>query len=144
MSTMFWIWIAAAVVFLIVELITPSLIFVCFVAGAACAGLYGQFAPESYYVQIAIFLVVSLTLLPFTRKLASKITKPSPQISNVDRMIGQVATVTKKIDPDLGGQVRYEGEIWAAEAGELIEEQTKVRILLVTGTRVRVEKLETQ
>ena len=57
MSTMFWIWIAAAVVFLIIELITPTLIFVCFVAGAACAGLYGQFAPESYYVQIAIFLV---------------------------------------------------------------------------------------
>jgi membrane protein implicated in regulation of membrane protease activity len=140
MSTMFWIWMAAAVVFLIIELVTPTLIFVCFVAGAVCAGIYGEVSPESYYVQMAIFLVVSLALLPFTRKLANKITRPAPQASNVDRMIGQIAHVTKAIDPDLGGRIKYEGETWAAEASEKIEEQAKVRILAVTGTRVRVEK----
>lgn len=142
MSTMFWIWIAAAVVFLIIELVTPTLIFICFVIGAVCAGLYGQFAPDSLYVQVAIFLVVSLVLLPFTRRLASRITKPAPQISNVDRMIGQVALVTQAIDPDLGGKVRYEGEIWTAEAGEAIAEQSKVRIVSLSGTRVRVEPID--
>ena len=49
----------------------------------------------------------------------------------------------KEIDPDLGGHVRYEGEVWAAEAGEKIAEQTKVRIVAVAGTRVKVEKANT-
>ncbi|UCC43614.1 MAG: NfeD family protein [Candidatus Zixiibacteriota bacterium] len=142
MSTMFWIWMAAAVVFLIIELVTPTLIFVCFVVGAACAGIYGQFSPEGYTGQVAIFLVVSLILLPFTRKLAAKITKPVPQASNVDRMIGQTALVIRAIDPDEGGQIRYEGEVWAAQADRRIEEQTKVIITAVTGTRVKVERQE--
>ena len=140
MSTMFWIWMAAAVVFLIIELVTPTLIFVCFVAGAVCAGIYGEFYPESYYIQMAFFLVVSLVLLPFTRRLANKITRPAPQLSNVDRMIGQIALVTKAIEPDAAGRVKYEGEIWTAEAGERIDEHARVRIVSVAGTRVRVEK----
>ncbi|HUV29545.1 MAG TPA: NfeD family protein [Acidobacteriota bacterium] len=142
MSTMFWIWITAALVFLIVELVTPTLIFVSFVAGALCAGIYAEIFPGSYYVQVAIFLVISLALLPLTRRLASKITKPSPQASNVDRMIGGTAIVTKTVEPDGGGLVRYEGEIWAAEAEVRIEERSRVRIVSVAGTRVRVEKQE--
>ncbi len=132
---------AAALVFLIIELVTPTLIVICFVAGGIVAGIYGQFYPESYYTQIALFLIVSLILLPFTRKLASKITRPAPQDSNVDRMIGGIALVTKEIDPDLGGQVRYEGEVWMAEASERIEEDAKVRIVSIAGTRVRVERV---
>ena len=142
MEPMFWIWMVAAVVFLIIELATPTLIFVCFVAGAVTAGVYAQVGPpESYYWQIGIFVVISIGLLPFTRKMAKKITKPSPELSNVDRMIGQVALVTEAIDPDLGGKVQFEGEVWVAKADEAIEENIKVRIVQVSGTRVVVEKL---
>ena len=142
MSTIFWIWMAAAVVFLIVELMTPTLIFICFTAGSLAAGLYATSAPESYYWQLAIFVVVSTALIPFTRKLARKITKEGTQVSNVDRMIGQAALVTQAIDPDLGGKVQFEGEVWQARAQEAIEAQTKVRIVGVTGTRVMVERLQ--
>jgi membrane protein implicated in regulation of membrane protease activity len=141
MSTVFWIWMSAAVIFLIIELATPTLVFACFVAGALGAGIYSGFAPESYYWQLGIFVAVSVVLLPLTRKLADKITKPPPEVSNVDRMIGQVALVIKEIDPDLGGQVKYEGETWVARADERIEVNTKVKILSVTGTRVMVERL---
>ena len=140
MSTVFWVWMSAAVVFLIIELATPTLIFACFVTGAVSAGVYSAFAPESYYVQIGIFVVVSVVLLPLTRKLAEKITKPSPTISNVDRMIGQVALVTKTIDPDMGGQVRFEGEVWLALANQQIDVNEKVKILSVSGTKLRVER----
>ncbi len=141
MSTIFWIWMSAAVVFLIIELITPTLVFACFVAGAVCSGVYSLFVPDGYYMQIGIFVVVSVILLPLTRRLAEKITKPSPQISNVDRMIGQIALVTKAIDPDLGGQVRFEGETWAALADQPIEANSKVKIVSLSGTRVHVEKM---
>ena len=141
MTTIFWIWIAAAVVFLVIELITPTLIFVSFVAGAICAGIYGQFYPESYYLQLTLFLVVSLVLLPFTRRLANKITGPSPSASNVDRLIGQTALVTQAIDPPGGGHVQIEGEVWSAMADQPIEVQTQVRVVSVSGTHVHVEKV---
>ncbi len=141
MPTMFWIWLAAAVVFLIIELASPTLVFICFVAGSVVAGVFALSLPESYSWQFAIFAVVSIVLIPFTRKFAKKISKPSPETSNVDRMIGQVALVTEKIDPDLGGKVQFEGEVWVAKAAEEIELQTKVKIQSISGTRVTVEKL---
>ncbi len=141
MSTMFWVWLTAAVVFLILELMTPTFIFACFVTGTLAAGIFSYFYPESYYWQVGIFVVLTTILLPLTRTLAKKITKESPQKSNIDALIGQVALVTKPIDPDLGGQVKVEGEIWMARADEQIAVNEKVSILNVTGTKLHVEKL---
>ncbi|MBD3256864.1 hypothetical protein GF377_00430 [candidate division GN15 bacterium] len=144
MSTMFWIWMAIAVVFLIVELATPTMIFICFTAGAMGAGLFTLYDPAGYYWQLAIFVIVSVGLIPLTRKFAKKITSADSQMANVDRLIGQVAMVTERIDPDLGGKVRFEGEIWRAGAAQAIEAMEKVRINGVSGTRVMVERLEEQ
>jgi len=140
MSTLFWIWMAAAVIFLIIELMTPTLIFICFVVGSVVAGVYSHFFPESYAWQIGIFVIISIVLLPLTRKFAKKITKAPPELTNIDRMIGQPALVIEEIDPDLGGKVQYEGEVWAAHAEEKIEEQAKVEIISVSGTRVNVKR----
>ena len=142
MSTIFWVWAVAVLIFLILELWTPTLVFACFVVGALAAGIYSAFSPEAYYWQLGIFVVVSAVLLPATRSLARRITKPSPQKSNVDAMIGKVGLVTKDIDPDLGGQVKVEGETWQARAGEQIETDKKVKIVSVSGTKLHVEKLD--
>ena len=142
MSTMFWIWMAAAVVFLIIELATPALFFICFSIGAAVAGIYGQLYPESYPWQIGIFIVVTGITLPLARKFASKITKESPEISNVDRMLNQIALVTTAIDPDKAGQVKYQGEVWRAKAEESIEANAKVKIVSISGTTVTVTRAD--
>ena len=128
--------------FLILELMTPTLVFACFVVGSAVSGIYSYFYPEAYYWQIGLFVAISVILLPLTRTLAKKITKPSPQKSNIDALIGKVALVTKAIDPDLGGQVRIEGEVWVASAHEKIEENVKVKVVSVSGTKVHVEKIK--
>ncbi len=128
------------VVFLILELMTPTLIFACFVIGSLVSGVVGIFSPENYYLQIGIFVGVSVILLPLTRSLAKKITKESPQKSNVDALIGKVGLVTRAIDPDLGGQVRFEGEVWMATANERIEENAKVTVASVSGAKVHVER----
>jgi membrane protein implicated in regulation of membrane protease activity len=142
METLFWIWLAAAGVFLIVELATPTMIFICFVVGAVAAAVIAQFWPEAYYWQGAIFAVLSAVLIPFTRRFAKKISKDPPELSNVDRMIGQVALVTEAVDPDLGGKVKFEGEVWIARAERTIAANTKVRIKSVAGTKVIVEPLD--
>jgi membrane protein implicated in regulation of membrane protease activity len=141
MTTMFWIWMAAVIVFLILELMTPTLVYACFTAGSLAAGVYSYFSPHSYYWQFGLFVAVSLVLLPLTRPIAKKITRPSRK-SNVDALIGKVALVTKAIDANLGGQVRIEGEVWWAQAGEDIAENTKVKIVGVSGTKLHVERIE--
>jgi len=144
MSTMFWIWMAAAAVFLILELVSPTFVFACFVAGSVGAGIYAYISPESYYWQLGIFIGITLVLLPLTRRLAHRITGPSAQKSNVDALIDQVAIVVKPIDPDLGGQVRLRGEIWLAHADEPIERDRKVRVVSVSGARLEVTRIEAE
>ena len=61
-----------------------------------------------------------ILILPLSRKLAKRLVKPSDD-SNVDAMIGKIALVTSPIDPDNGGKVRFEGEVWQATADERIE-----------------------
>lgn len=140
MPTMFWIWMAAALVFLIIELTMPTLIFLCFVVGSLVAGIYAWFNPQEYYWQIGICLAVSIVLLPFSRRFAHRITKAQPQNANVDRFIGHTAVVTKAIDPDHVGQITYQGEVWQATADEPLAEGCKVTIVSVAGTRVHVTK----
>ena len=141
MQPIFWLWMAAALVFLIVELSMPTLIFLCFVVGSVTAGVYAEMYPQEHYWQIGICLAVSLALLPLSRKFAHRISKAQPQNANVDRMIGHTAIVTKPIGPDSPGQIKYEGEVWLANAGESFPEGEKVKIVSLSGTRVRVERL---
>ena len=142
MTTTFLVWMAVALVFLILELATPTMVFVCFTAGAVVAGIFGEFYPEELFVQGGIFAVVSVALIPFMRRFARRITKPSPQLSNVDRLIGSTATVTQPIEPDTPGKIRFESEIWSAVADESIPAESKVRILSISGTKLKVERAD--
>lgn len=144
MSTMFWIWAAAIVVFLILELMTPTLVFACFVVASLAAGIYAWFEPTSYYWQIGIFLVVALVLLPATRSLAHRITRESPRKSNVDALVGQVGLVVKPIDPDLGGQIKVGSEVWRARSTTTIAVNEKATVVAVSGAHLEVEPLASQ
>jgi len=140
MSTMFWIWAAAVVVFLILEMFTPTLVFLSLVGGSVAAGIYSLVSPDAYYWQIGVFLAVSAILLPLTRPLAKRLTRDDAQKSNVDALKEKTGIVIKPIDPDLGGQVKVEGEVWNAQADEPIELDQKVTIVSITGTKLHVKK----
>jgi len=142
MSGMYWMWLAAAVIFLIIELLTPALLFICFVVGAVAAGVYSYFSPDQYYWQIGIFVAVSLALLPPTRILAKRLTKPSAQKSNVDALIGKTGKVIKTVDADDGGQVQIGSEVWIASASQKLESGARIKVVSVSGARLHVEPTE--
>jgi len=138
MTTIFWLWLAAAVVFLIIEITTPTLVFACFVVGCI-GGAVTSTMTESYLIQAAVFAVISIILIPATRSLATRITRPAPQKTNVDAIIGRDGMVTKKIDPAQSvGQVRVDGQIWQAGADTMIDEGIKIRVDRVRGARLYV------
>ncbi len=142
MPTIFWLWLAAALIFLIVELTTPTLVFACFVVGAIGAAVTSTMS-DSYLIQTAVFAIISVILIPLTRNLAKKITKESPQKTNVDAMVGRPGVVTKKIDPALDvGQVRVDGQVWQAVAEEVIDADVRIKVDSIKGARLYVSKLE--
>ncbi len=141
MPSIAWVWLAAFAVFLILEVLSPSMLFIGFSIAALISAIFSYVTPEAFYWQIGIFIAVSIILLPLTRKMAKKITKESPSESNVDALIGKVGLVTKAIDADLGGHVLLEGETWRATADEAIAENEKVKVISIVGTRVHVNKL---
>jgi len=138
--TIFWFWMAAAVIFLIIEITTPSLVFACFVIGCIGSAVTSTMT-ESYLIQAAVFAGISIVLIPLTRPLAKKITKPSPQPTNVDAVVGRPGLVVKKIDPAKdSGQVRVDGQVWQAVADDVIDEGARIKVDKVVGARMYVSK----
>lgn len=140
MPTIFWLWLAAMVIFLIVEIATPGLVFACFALGALGAAVTSVMT-DSYLIQLSVFAFLAIVLIPLTRPLAKKITKESPQKTNVDAMIGMSGIVVKPIDPTAEvGQVRVEGQVWQAIASEPLDEGAQITVDKVQGARLYVSK----
>ncbi len=136
------LWLIAAVVFLVIEMITPGLFFfACLSLGAllaAGAGWLG-FSGTAGWV---VFLVSSTLLVLAVAPLARSWMKRMPHTPvGLGALAGQRARVVEALDPDHAtGQVRLEnGALWRAISTQPIPADTWVRVLEVTGTRLRVE-----
>ncbi|MDE6852698.1 MAG: NfeD family protein, partial [Lachnospiraceae bacterium] len=90
-------WLIALVVFLIIEIITLGLTTIWF-AGGALVGFIAAILQFPLFVQIALFLLVSLIMLIFTRPVAERYFNAQREQTNVNSMIGKEAKVTVEID----------------------------------------------
>ncbi|MCP4568157.1 MAG: NfeD family protein [FCB group bacterium] len=141
METAVWVWLALAFIFLMIEIFSPGFIFACFVVGSLGGALAAVFTPESYLLQGVVFAVVSLILIPLSRPLANKITKPSPIKSNIDGLIGKVGYVKAEVT-DTAGQVIVENQTWQARAKNTIAADKKISVTAIEGTTMKVEEIE--
>lgn len=136
------IWLLVAVGLLIVESSTVQLVSIWFSLGALAALVVSLIKPEAYVLQIAIFLIVSLILLIFTRKIFVEQLNVGKIKTNVDSLIGKYALVTKKITEFEYGEVKLEGKYWTAKTTDnrLIEEDNKVKVIGIDGVKLIVKK----
>ena len=137
------IWIAIAVVFAIIEGITMGLTTIWFTIGGVVASIVAiAGAPE--FVQVIVFLAVSILLLYFTRPLAEKKLKIGSEKTNVETLPGETGIVIKEISPHNTGQVKAQGQIWTAisDIGGTLIEGTAVCVLRVEGVKLVVRPLE--
>lgn len=137
------VWLAVAVVLLIIEAAVPGLISIWFALGALAAMISAVFhAP--IWLQFGWFMIVSvLTLIltrPFVRKYVNSRTTPT----NADMVIGKDAVVTERIDNLHGhGAVSLGGKTWTArmsEDNQQAEVGDTVRVLRIEGVKLIVEK----
>lgn len=137
------IWIAAMVVFGIVEAATAGLTSIWFVLGSA-AGLIAAICGGAVWLQVTLFFVVSIAALLATRPLVRKMMAKSIVPTNADAVLGKEARVTETIDNNAPtGAVYVEGKTWSArsESGEVLPEGAMVRIVRMEGVKLFVEKL---
>ena len=140
---MWVIWLSIAIFFLIVEGVTVELISIWFTA-ASLISMILTLVGVPFEWQLVAFALVSILLIVFTRPLVSRYLKKNESKTNVDSLIGNVATVTKEILPDDRGEVKVKGQYWLAISSdnELIELNCKVSILAIEGAKLIVKKFE--
>lgn len=140
MEPMNIIWAALVVVFLAVEALTAGLASLWFAVGALAALIAGLFG-GALWLQIALFIVVSAVTLVLTRPLAKKFINSRTKRTNADRVIGQTARITERIDNIAGtGAASVGGRVWTARSagGEVIEEGAFVTIRSIEGVKLIV------
>ena len=137
------IWLILLVALIVIEIITMGLSTIWFAGGALIAFIAALFrAPVA--VQVALFLIVSVVLLIFTRPLAVKYLNRNRVRTNVESLIGKKAVVCEKIENlHSVGHVCVNGIEWMARSlreNEIIEKDEVVRIVRVEGAKLIVER----
>ena len=128
------IWLIAAIVLVIVEILTAGFGSICFAVGAALAALAAGLGVDSIAWQIVIFAVVSLLTFIFLRPVVIRfLDKKSKDVkTNADALVGRKGIVSERIDAaQHTGRVAVDGDDWKAvsEDGSIIEKGTEVKIV---------------
>ena len=134
-------WLAAIVIFLVLESVTYQYICIWF-AGGALGALIASLAGASVTVQMTVFFIVSALLLILTRPAVKKLMSKKGIKTNVEKIPGKYALVTEKIDNTHGtGKVKLDGMEWTARSTDesIIEEGTKVLVVSVSGVKLMVK-----
>ncbi len=143
MEYLVWGWLGALILFIIIEIATTSLTTIWF-AGGSLAAFLANVLNAPLWLQIVLFIVVSLVLLIFTRPIMLKAMKSSELKTNVDSLIGKQAKVTENISNiDDTGTAVVNGQEWTARnvvPGEVIEAGEIVEIVEISGVKLIVKK----
>ena len=138
-----WVlWLIAAVVLAVAEMINLSFYLFPFAIGAAGAALV-DLAGGGAAVAWPTFAVLTAVSFTVVRPIARRHVNMPPQIrTGTAALIGRTGIVTERIVNDEGvGRVRIEGEVWSARAYDedrVIEPGTRVHVMEIKGATALV------
>lgn len=137
------IWLAAAIVLFIIEAATVGLTTIWFAIGALVAFVLALLdIPVT--VQIVVFLIVSVALLVFTRRIFVEKLHAGSEKTNTEALIGLTATVEEDILPLQVGQVKLNGQMWSAVCtdGKSAVRGALVEVKAIEGVKLVVSPAE--
>ena len=128
-------WLILMIILLIVEAAAPGLVSVWFAAGAFAAMITAAFKLE-IWLQIVVFVCVSVLSLILTKPLVKKFVNGKIQPTNADRIIGRECIVKETIDNLAGtGTILVEGVVWTARSAN-------ETVAIPGGARVIVDRID--
>ncbi|MGN1443295.1 MAG: NfeD family protein [Acutalibacteraceae bacterium] len=142
LNSLFWVWIALAVIFGVVEAATAQIVTIWFAVGSVGA-LIANVVGANTTVQLIVFVAVSILTLIIARPYLKKFTKTEMQRTNADMCIGETAVVLEEINNTEGtGQVKVRGNIWTARSRDsaVIPVDEKVTVEKIEGVKLIVRE----
>ena len=128
------VWLVLLILFGVGEAVTVGLTSIWFAAGSFVSLIAALFGAE-VWLQVVLFLAVSLLTLIAARPLVRKYLTPQHQPTNADRVIGTEAVVTQEINNLQGkGSVAVAGLTWTARSSD--------DSVIPSGAIVIVERIE--
>lgn len=136
---MWYLWLIAAGIFLIAEIITTGFLIFWLGIGSLLA-MIASFITDNLFIQTTVFVISSVVLIPLTKPLAKKYFDTGKSIvTNAYGIIGKTGIVTVDINTlESTGQIKVNGEIWSAKADADIPKGTKVKVLKIDGVKLIV------
>jgi len=139
-----WVlWLIAAVVFAVAEVVNLSFFLFPFAIGAAGAALVAL-AGAGTPIAVVVFAVLTAVSFGIVRPIARRHLRTPPQIrTGTAALVGTTAIVTERIANDEGvGCVRLNGEVWTARSfddDKVIEPGTRVHVMEIRGATALVD-----
>ena len=135
------IWLIIFVACIVVEIITMGLTTIWFAGGSLVASVAAAIGAP-LWLQIVLFVAVSLLLLYFTRPIAVKYFNKDRVKTNAESLVGKQAIVISEIDNTQGiGQVTVGGIEWSARSVDYkmkFPVGSVVEILAIQGVKLIV------
>ena len=133
-------WLIAFAVLVVIEFASLQLLSIWFAAGAFVAMIFAAF-DFSLWIQLLVFILVSIVLLACTRPFLKKFLHKPPVPTNAELDIGKSALVIENIDNvKLTGRVTINGVDWTARSTDnnFIEQGETVIVDKVDGAKLYV------
>lgn len=142
-----YFWLGLMVLMIVVELIVPGLVSIWFAAGALFAILPSVLGGP-VWLQIIVFLVVSVAALLVTRPIAKKYINSRTQPTNADIVIGKECIIVQDIDNIQGkGAAKVNGKEWTARSSSdhlKLSKGTHAKVLKIDGVKLIVEPINSE
>ncbi len=140
-----YIWIAVLVISVIIEALSMQLMTIWFAIGAICAWIVSVVGGP-IWLQLCVFVGVSILTLILTRPIALKYLNPKHEPTNADAVPGKEGIVVAEVRPVEGiGQIKVGGQIWSAKPEDgtnVIPVGTRVQVLRIEGVKAVIRVIE--
>lgn len=149
MESYHWLlWFGAAIIFFVIEILTPTFFAACLGIGALAATITSLVWPSPEYVWTHFASFAAATFISFVaiRPLAKRMKNHGEKYrTNVESLVDEVGVITQQVGPGLEeGRVSLQGSTWRALSVDykLIPVDKHVRVARVDGTLLYVRPIE--
>lgn len=135
-------WLILLIVLLGIEVVTVGLTTIWFAGGAVAAIIVSAFGLDIIW-QVAVFVVVSIVLLIFTRPLAVKYINVNKLKTNYEGIIGKVIRISEDVSNiNETGKAIVNGVEWTVRTQDekVIEKGSIVKVINIVGVKLIVEE----
>lgn len=137
-------WLLLFILLLVIEVLTMGLTTIWFAGGALASFLVSLVAGNILELEVAVFIIVSVVLLLFTRPLAVRYLNRRTVRTNADSVVGSIVRVTESVNNILDqGAAQADGKVWTARAVSddiLFEEGELAVVQEIRGVKLILRK----